>query len=157
MDRWKMQIPKWVMRDFLSLGAVMYPDAPLNRRENPEHVVIEDAMTTRLAAAGFRYNPGHTHTYLPDAGTDPNTTLEPMTKADLARDGEPLAMYKTILTDRTAVEVSGVDLSKWSGVHKVKDDYGWSAFEVVMSGWLQAAQRERNALRARVKELEARG
>ena len=163
VDRFRLQLPKWVLRDFLSLGTVIYPDAPINRRENPERVEIKDVMTERLTAAGFRYDPGHAHTLLPNSRSDPNSVLEsmsredppePMTKADLARDGEPLAMYKMILADRTAAEVDGADLSLWSGVHKVEDDYGWSTFEVIVSGWLQAAKRDRVILRARVKELE---
>ena len=167
VDRFKLQLPKWVLRDFLSLSAVIYPDALINRRENPERVKIEDVMTERLASAGFKYRPGHERTFLPDSRTDPNSALEPvagdparttpnpMTNVDLARDGEPLAMWKMILPDRAAAEADGADLSKWSGVHKVEDDYGWSAFEVIMSGWLQAAYRERDMLRAQVKELKA--
>jgi len=163
VDRFKLQLPKWVLRDFLSLGAVMYPDAPVNRRENPERVEVKDVMTERLTAAGFRYRPGHEHTYLPAARTDPDAALEamvtpePITRAELARDGEPLAMYKMILADRHGAEADGADLSKWSGVHKMEDGYGWSAFEVIMSGLLQAAYRERNMLRAQVKDLEADG
>jgi len=78
VDRFKLQLPKWVLRDFLSLSAVVYPDAPVNRRENPERVEIKDAMSERLTAAGFRYRPGHAHTHLPDARTDPDATLEAM-------------------------------------------------------------------------------
>jgi hypothetical protein len=157
IDRWKMQIPKWVMRDFLSLGAVMYPDAPLNRRENPEHVSVEEVMTARLAAAGFRYNPGNAHTYLPDAGADPGAVLEHTSRADLTRAGKPSEMYKVILADVAAAERGGADLSKWSGVQKLIDDYGWTGFEVLAVRELRRTYRERNALRNHVKELEAKG
>lgn len=157
IDRWKMQIPKWVMRDFLSLGGVMYPDAPLNRRENPEHVIVEDVMKDRLAAAGFRYNPGHTHSCLPDAGTDPGVVLEHTSRTDLARAGKPDDMYQAILADIDTTIRGGADPSKWAGVQKVIADYGWTHFEVSASRSLRHAYREQNTLRKRVKELEAKG
>jgi len=130
VDRFKLQLPKWVFRDFLSLAAVMYPDAPINRRENPERVLVEDVMTERLGVAGFRYNPGRTHTHLPESRTDPNaafesmmTTPAPATRADLARAGSIDKMFQMIISDIKQAEQGGADVCA---------THGWTNFEVAI-------------------------
>jgi len=145
VDRFKLQIPKWVMRDFLSLAAVVYPEAAINRRVYPERVEIKDAMLEQLAIAGFRYNPGQMRTYLPDAMTDPNSTLESVsggdsagiipeltTKADIARAGKPSEMYQMIRSDIEQAEQEGAEIKTWAGIDKVVE-HGWTRFEVYMS------------------------
>ena len=154
VDKFKLQIPKWVMRDFLSLGAVMYPEAAINRRANPERVLIEDVMKERLASAGYRYAPGRTNTLLPDARTGPDAALEHASRADLARAGDHNEVFRMILADIAAAEHGGSNLSVSSSMHKVRDDYGWTRFEVAASRWIQKTQREQDALRAQVAELE---
>jgi len=160
VDRFKLQLPKWVLRDFLSLGTIIYPDAPINRRENPERVEIKDAMTERLTAAGFRYRPGHAHTCLPDARTDPDATLEAMvtpgtmTRVDLARAGDPNKMYRMILEDAKEVRREGADTNKMSGKMLIVER-GWTLYEVIGALQVRRMGPELDALRKRVAELEA--
>ena len=154
VDRFKLQLPKWVLRDFLSLGAVVYPDALINRRENPGRVLIEDGMTERLTAAGFRYNPGQVYTHLPDARTDPNATLEsvnggapaetaakPVTRVDVARAGGHNEMFRMILQDVGSVKKEG------SGVNEVMKKFGWTDFEVTAAVHIEKLHEERDMLR----------
>ena len=145
------------------MGTIIYPDAPINRRENPERVEVKDVMTERLAAAGFRYAPGHAHTYLPDARTDPDATLEamitpePMTRADIARAGEPNEMYREILKDAEEVEREGADIGTKSGRMLIVEKGGWTLYEVIGALQVKRLGPEVDALRKRVAELEADG
>lgn len=163
VDKFKLQLPKWVLRDFLSLAVVVYPEAAINRRAHPERVEIKDVMADRLAAAGFRYNPGRAHTYLPDSRTDPNTVLEsrgkmdetrttpePESRAERARRGDHNEMYRMIRKDIEEAKRGGADLTKWSGIDEVMKCAGWTLYEVISAIWVRNATRERNMLRAQV-------
>jgi hypothetical protein len=127
----QVQLPKWLMRDLLSLSYVAYPRQRLVRR-NTHAVTVFPAMTDMLTANELKYDPGNVRTDLTEVPLDPEGTFDHVPRANLARGGDHNAMYRMILDDIAEAEAAGANVAKRSGVAKVVKDYGWNAFEVVM-------------------------
>lgn len=133
MGDYKVQVPKWLMRDYISLSLVAYPNQRFNR-QNPYHVAIPEKMEEILADAGLHYDPGGlrgtVRTNIDEVPIDPQITLDPESRTNLARMGDHNKMIRMISADITQ---SGANVSKRSGVEKVRKKYGWTTFEVVMT------------------------
>lgn len=133
MGSLRVQIPKWLMRDYLSLSLVAYPNQRLVRR-NPYHVDVSMDMIKILADEGLYYDPGGVRgtvkTNISNVEIDPQSVLDTASRANLARVGDHNKMLRMIADD---IEKSGADVSIRAGVEQVQKQYGWTQFEVVMT------------------------
>lgn len=140
----KVHVPKWLMRDFISLSFVAYPNQRFVRR-SPYHVEIMEELEEILADAGLHYDPGGlrgtVRTNISEVPIDPKITLDPESRTNLARMGNHNDMIQMISDDITQ---SGANVSKMSGIEKVRKEYGWTTFEVVMTAYVMGKDsRER--------------
>lgn len=138
VDRWRLQIPKWVVYDLLGLARVVYPDAPIFRRQNPERVKIETVMHEHLVASGYcyepkRYDPKSVGVVFPDVAAAPCDVFGRLSKADRFRwRGNIQKMIREIVPD---VFDSGSDITTRKGRDVVTVQYGWSGYEQVTALW----------------------
>lgn len=138
MGGYKVQLPKWLMRDYISLSFVAYPKQRFVRR-NPYHVTILDNMKKMLANTGLYYDPGGlrgtVRTNISGVLIDPDIVFDQDSRANIARIGDHNDMLRMISDD---IIESGANITKRSGVEEVRKKYGWTTFEVVMAAHVQS-------------------
>ena len=133
----KVQLPKWLLRDYISLSFVAYPNQMFVRR-NPYHVRISDEMREMLAGAELHYDPGGirgtVETNVDGVPIDPQIVLDPESRTNLARMGDHNTMFRMIVDD---IADADADTAKRSGVKAVSKRYGWTQFEIVMATYVR--------------------
>lgn len=141
MGNLKAQVPKWYLRDLLSLSYVVYPDQSMDRRGiDLKRVEVTPAMKKYLDDAGMQYEPGILYTKLAAADIDPSNTFDKLTRADKMRSDSPTNILKAILHD---IKHNGVDVMTDDGLARVMNAYGWTEFEIVCAKSIYELQQRR--------------
>lgn len=142
MGNQKLQFPKWLMRDYLSLSQIIYPDQHLRRQNlNLKRLEVTDVMKSHLTAAGMQYDPGVSRTQLENVDIDPEKAFDRLTRAEIARSNDDVTtLLRKIVSD---IREIGADVTTRSGVGAVQGEYGWTHFEIIVAWHILQAQEKK--------------